>query len=198
MIRLPKFLLPVGVILVLGAFILTAPRTVHAVAAALVEVTNTSSNPVVTQTTGAQATNMVHLHCTFNMYLQSSPCFQVSTNGGLIIQGPGNPYTVPNANYLVITAADVTPQAGGTASCPGFFDAVIGTFNFTGILNLVTSNSPITTHFTYPPPSGIVIAPGTGVTAVGAIFNPTTGQFAGSCSESANDVVNLYGYLTTN
>jgi hypothetical protein len=175
---------------------------VHAVAAALVEVTNTSSNPVVTQTTGAQATNMVHLQCAFNMNNRISPCWQITSTGAVNAQ-PNTPYTVPSPNYLVITAADVAPGVNGgvTINCPGVYYATIGNntngLNPINFLTVTTSNALVTTHFTYPPPSGIVIAPGTNVYGLGFIIIPTTGQRAGSCAGFALDVVDLYGYLTT-
>ncbi len=204
MISLSKSVLAVGgAALATVLLILAAPRTVHAVAAALVEVTNTSSNPVVTQTTGAQATNMVHLQCAFNMNNRMSPCSQITSTGELKGQ-PNTPYTVPSPNYLVITAADVAPGANGgnTINCPGVYYATIGNntngLNPINFLTVTTSNALVTTHFTYPPPSGIVIAPGTGVYGLGFIIIPTTGQFAGSCSGFAFDFVDLYGYLTTN
>jgi hypothetical protein len=201
MIRLPKFLLPVGVVLILGVFILIAPRAVHAIAAALVQVTNTASNPVVTQTTGAQATNMIHLQCVFNMSYKNQACFQITPTGVLSYAGPDIPYMVPNGSYLVITAADVAPYSNGgaTPNCPGQYIATIGNntnpANPINFLTLTTSNNLVTTHFTYPPPSGIVIAPGTGVWALGYVIIPATGQFA-SCGSSTLDVVDLYGYLT--
>jgi hypothetical protein len=49
MFRLPKTALHFGAAaIVAGALLLTAPRAVHAVAAALVQVTNTTANPVPT------------------------------------------------------------------------------------------------------------------------------------------------------
>jgi hypothetical protein len=205
MFRFPKPVLAVGgAALTMVLLTLAAPRTVHAVAAALVEVTNTSSNPVVTQTTGAQAANMIHLQCGFNMDYKDSACFQITSTGVLSYEGPNIPYTVPNGSYLVITAADVAPSSNGgnTPSCPGVYYATIGNntnpANPINFLTVTTSNNLVTTHFTYPPPSGIVIAPGTGVYGLGHIIVPTTGQFAGSCSNFAYDVVDLYGYLTTN
>jgi hypothetical protein len=197
MFRLSKSVLTVGgAALATVLLILAAPRTVQAVAAALVEVTNTSSNPVVTQTTGAQATNMVHLQCEFNMNNKISPCSQVTSTGEFNAY-----YTVPSPNYLVITAADVAPgsNGGNTPSCPGVYYATIGnnTNGYINFLTVTTSNALVTTHFTYPPPSGIVIAPGTNVYGLGFIIIPTTGQRAGSCAGFALDVVDLYGYLTT-
>jgi hypothetical protein len=204
MTRLQKLLLPVGAVVALGLVMLSAPRTVHAVAAALVQITNTASDPVVTQTTGAQAANMIHLNCVFNLvYGRNNPCWQVTSAGMLSYEGPTVPYTVPSGSYLVITAADVfpAPNGGATAACPGVYIATIGNMsnplNPVSFLSLTTSNNPVTTHFTYPPPSGIVIGPNTGVYAEGYILNATTGQFVGNCANSALDVVDLYGYLTT-
>jgi hypothetical protein len=202
--RIPKIFLPVGVVVALGLFILAAPRTVQAVAAALVQITNTAANPVVTQTTGAQATNMLHLNCTFNLvYGRNTPCWQITSSGTVNFEGPNIPYTVPSGSNFVITAVDVypAPNGGGTAACPGVYVASIGNvssvFNPISFLSLTTSNAPVTTHFTYPPPSGIVIGPNTGVYANGNIFNAATGQLVGNCANSSLDVVDLYGYLTT-
>jgi len=64
MIRLSKSVLAVGAVVLAGSLItLMNPKAVHALAAALVQVTNTASNPAVTQSVGAQAGNMVHLTC---------------------------------------------------------------------------------------------------------------------------------------
>jgi hypothetical protein len=203
MARLQKFLLSAGAVLALCLLILAAPRTVQAVAAALVQVTNTASNPVVTQTTGAQATNTLHLNCAFNLVPErNTPCWQI-TSSGTVNADPGIPYTVPAGSNFVITAVDVfpAPNGGGTAACPGVYVASIGNLssplNPISFLSLATSNVSVTTHFTYPPSSGIVIGPSTGVYANGYILNAATGQFAGNCANSSLDVVDLYGYLTT-
>ena len=48
--RISKSVMAVGgVVVAAGLLTLTNPKTVHAVAAALVQVTNTASNPVVAQ-----------------------------------------------------------------------------------------------------------------------------------------------------
>ncbi len=202
--RLSKIFLPVGVVVALGLFILAAPRTVQAVAAALVQITNTAANPVVTQTTGAQATNMLHLNCTFNLvYGQNNPCRQITSSGTFNFEGPNIPYTVPSGSNFVITAVDVFPGpwGGGNAECPGVYVASIVSLSKSpyaiNFLSLATSNAPVTTHFTYPPPSGIVIGPNTGVYASGSIFNAATGQLAGNCAIFSQEDVDLYGYLTT-
>jgi len=205
MARLQKFLLPAGAVLALCLLILAAPRTVHAVAAALVQITNTASNPVITQTTGAQATNAIHLNCAFNMvYGRNNPCWQITSAGEFNFQGPSIPYTVPSGSNFVVTAVDVfpAPYGGGNAQCPGVYVASIVSLSKSpyavNFLSLATSNAPVTTHFTYPPPSGIVIGPNTGVYASGTIFNAATGQgLAGNCATASQEIVDLYGYLTT-
>jgi len=191
LVRSPKVLLPVGLALALGALILAAPRTVQAVAAALVQITNTASNPVVTQTTGAQAANMVHLECTINMSGDPNGCYQVAAKG--VGNPQGGTYTVPSGNYLVITAADVYPDPfeATNPQCPGAYNISVDG------LNLTTSNNPVTTHFTYPPPSGVVFGPGNVIQAQGIILTGPVVEPVVSCQYGTQDQIDLYGYLTT-
>jgi hypothetical protein len=201
MVRSPKFLFPVGLVLALGLFILAAPRTVHAVAAALVQITNTASNPVVTQSIGGQAANIVHLRCDTYMVQSSSVCLPVTSAGILNGQSYPAPYTVPSGNNLVITAIDVYPPPNAGINCSGVYAATIGIINsaeYVNFLSFQTSSDPVTTHFTYPSPSGIVMAPGTGVYSTGNIYNQTTGQLVGNCADSVVDTIDIFGYLTAN
>ena len=182
MVRSPKFLFPVGVVLALGLFILAAPRTVHAVAAALVQITNTASNPAVTQDIGQAASQMVYLSCT-TVYSGALSCQQYVAGGS---EGQGFYYfSVPANRYLVITAADVhSYNTYGTAPCSNpvniSLQTQIGdtTAGRTGWS--VSANAP-TTHFTYPP--GFALAPGT--TILG------NAEPIGCSAE-----LDLYGYLT--
>ena len=183
-----------GTIVAAGLITLMSPKTVHAVAAALVEVTNTSSNPVVTQTTGAQAANMVHVKCVFtNGNNRITPCTSYITSAGVFESS----YTVPSGNYLVITAADVLPVQGDIAECPGnYFAAIVSNVpSSEALLGFSTSDNPVTNHFAYPPPSGVVIPPGTVLSAGGAISNTNTGLVSSNCT--ALELIDLYGYLTT-
>jgi hypothetical protein len=91
MIHISKSVLAVGgVVLAGGVITLLTPRTVHALVAALVQVTNTASNPVVTQS--VEQINPVQVFC------EVGPC----KDGG------GNVYVVPSAFNLVVTAIDLT------------------------------------------------------------------------------------------
>ena len=88
-----------------GVLMLAMPRGAHAVAAALVQVTNTAGNPAVTQDTSKSASQLVTLgggRVIFNSY-------------GAVQLGqalPGSPenstgYTVPLGTNLVITGMEV-------------------------------------------------------------------------------------------
>jgi hypothetical protein len=91
MIRPSKSVLAaVGMVLAVGFIIFTNPRAVHAVAAALVQVTNTASNPVVTQS--VEQINQVQVFCGVG------PCKDSS----------GNVYVIPSNFNLVVTAIDLT------------------------------------------------------------------------------------------
>src|SRR5580698_8665857 len=103
MIRLSKSVLAVGGVVLAGGLIAVMnPRAVAAVTAALVQVTNTASNPVVTQSVGAQAGNMVHLSCFFVLNQVTTSCSQVSADGKTTAG-----YTVPEGELLVISAVDL-------------------------------------------------------------------------------------------
>jgi hypothetical protein len=65
MFRLPKSVLSFGAVaLVACGLTLAVPRTAHAVAAALVQVTNTSANPVLIQSVDAPGRNIYQSTCT--------------------------------------------------------------------------------------------------------------------------------------
>ena len=176
MIRLSKSVLAVGAVVLAGSLItLMNPKTVHALAAALVQVTNTASNPAVTQSVGAQAGNMVHLTCEVVFSAGGNTCLRVAADGS------ASSFTVPAGESLVITAIDVLPEDFNV--CHENYTLFLGTPNFGGVfLHVTTTNATLTSHFIYP--SGLVI--GEGIT-------PTLGG-DGSCSDSES--VNMYGYLT--
>jgi hypothetical protein len=156
--------------LVLGVLILAAPRAAHAIAATLVQVTNTASNPAVTQDVSRQVAQIVSLGTT-TIGGQPSQFLNFLSNGTYV-----NGYTVPANQYLVITSADVTGQG-----CAGLSIALAIT-NYTLAYWVVSGVN--STHFDYP--SGIVVPPGT--TPLEAVYGPTT------CSGS----LTLHGYLTSN
>lgn len=180
MIRISRSVLAVGAtLLAAGLITFTNPKAVHAVAAALVQVTNTAANPVVTQSVGPQAGNMVHLTCELaNAPGHTTFCFSVSPAG---VEDPAS-YTVPAGQSLVITAADLTPAV---ANCPSFTFLLLSTDGLQTIFRATTLNSIATTHFTYP--SGVVVASGT--TPLAAVTTP-------SCNAMSLADSDFYGYLT--
>ena len=134
-----------GTIVAAGLITLMNPKTVHAVAAALVQVTNTASNPVVTQSTTQQAAQIVQLTCTGD----GSSCTDVS----------GNAFGVPLGKSFVLTSIDITASllpsnflcttsSNASLIWETEFAGVGGTYSW-----VVPANSG-TVHLTYP--SGLV------------------------------------------
>jgi hypothetical protein len=88
-----------GVVLTAALIGFTNPKAVHAVTAALVQVTNTASNPVVSSEVSLAPAQIVELACT-----TGAECFQVQPGGGVTsISG----YVVPAGKTLVITDIDI-------------------------------------------------------------------------------------------
>jgi hypothetical protein len=182
-VRSPKFLLPVGLVLALGALILAAPRTVQAVAAALVQITNTASNPVVTQNIGQQAAQLIHIACYYNgggFCVVSNP--EMSSN---------QPFTVPANHSLVVTAVDITPGQD-------FIEPACTLFHLDGLYNQNQSgpgyiqqwslSNSTSLHLAYP--SGIAFPAGAEIVATTSVFGTM-----GNCGV-VRDQFDLYGYLT--
>jgi hypothetical protein len=172
MIRLPKSILSFGAVALLaGVITLAVPRAAHAVAAALVQVTNTVS----TQDTYRQANQLFHL----TGDVSSDTPVALS----LVI-----PTTLPTASSLVITAIDIAPQGG---SANGYTVIVFGPGNGMSWSLPAQPNSAqlSTVHFSYP--SGIVMAPGA---APSLQVESSTG--GGSFGTSVK--VDLFGYFTNN
>jgi hypothetical protein len=165
------------------------PKTVHAVAAALVEVTNTASNPVVTQSVGQQAGQTIHLVCNAGASSSSGSCYSY-VNG---VQS-STPYAVPDNQSVVITAVDVYTfeanfeTANGYPQCnAGREDALLmNGFEAAAVWEIANSSSP--THFTYP--SGVAFPPSSTLVPTFKHYNSALDS---TCGE---DQLILYGYLT--
>jgi hypothetical protein len=176
MFRLPKFAAPLaGIALAAATLTVSTPREAHAVAAALVQLTNTIANPGVTQDVSKQAGQMVALSC-----LAASVQFTLAA----CFPNPGNSeqYTTPANQSLVITSVDIFTVTSGT------YDFQIAAVPQGGPLSSVSffgawagSSVNSTQHLTYP--QGLVIPPHSLV----EIINAGTG---------GSPQVNLYGYLT--
>jgi hypothetical protein len=165
-----------GVIVAAGLIAFTNPKTVHAVAAALVEVTNTASNPVVTQSTSQQATQLVQLSCN----IATSP--DARGNGSALC---GN---VPSNQSLVVTAVDIALRndldfcvTGGTYA-ESLQVAGSSSVAYTWTLSFNGATFGPTTHFIYP--SGIAFPPNSTLDAVES----------GGCPANFE----ITGYLTNN
>jgi hypothetical protein len=192
MLRSPKSALPVATLFAVGLLMLSAPRTVRAVAAALVQVTNTSANPVVTQGIGQQASQQIQLYCVQAGYDPSTQygsgnCALLSPEKG--IEG-NTAYVVPKDQSLVITAVDISPANG----CPaGNYEAAIDatvpstSYPIPQRWTFGVGSAPqpqglsATVHFTYP--SGLSFAPQSTLLSI-ATLCPYT--------------IRMFGYLTAN
>jgi len=179
MMKPPKSILSFGAgVLTLGVLILAAPRAAHALAATLVQVTNTSANPAVTQNVPSQASQLVSLYSSAGLLdkIGSSNYF------AFVLIGTFDQYTVPPNQSLVITDIDTYPdgctgsevfQLNVNASLPGSVGQNLVNLNLQG---------PVTPHLQYR--SGIVFPPGS-----------VPGMQVAGCQQTA---VYLHGYLTSN
>ena len=174
MFRLVKTLSSYGAAAVtvaaVGVIMLATPRAAHAIAATLVQVTNTASNPAIAQSPNTQASQLVHL---FAGYVQSGTSPSLASNP-LSTNFFNIPFTVPANQSLVVTSVDITPTCSSTFAV-SLFGLSEKTWNVTG---------PNTAHFEYP--SGFVIGPG--------ITPSAFVQFGTSCIASFD----VNGYLTSN
>jgi hypothetical protein len=139
MIRNSKSIFSFGALcLAAGVLILAVPRTAHAVAAALVQVTNAAASPANTEDTSRQASQLVHLSFNPNNSFPDN-CVQILPNG------VREPFTVPQGQNLVITAVDFNLNESVSLVSVG----LTGQQVFWSVPGMGT------THLAYP--SGIVI-----------------------------------------
>jgi hypothetical protein len=169
MFRLPKQIFSLGAgALALGVLMLAAPRAAHAIAAALVQVTNTTANPAITQSTATQASQVINLGSQGNSSLTFTQTFHEA------IPPFSTPYLTPAAQSLVITDIDISGSACGAGAA---FEI---TSPATTPIYWYIPPGTTTNHFSYR--SGLVIPPSTGL----------EGQ------TNCNIVVLATGYLTAN
>ncbi len=175
-----------GVMLAAVVIGFTNPKAVHAVTAALVQVTNTASNPVVTQSTDHQPAQILDLQCASN----NSPCYAISSTTDNF-NGASSPFQVPAGKSFVVTAVDITalPTTPQCSNSRTFYvmSALNGTeTNFSRWW--ITPNQNY--HFAYP--TGIVFASGSYL----YIEDFDTGCYAPQLGYY--DAVFMQGYLTNN
>jgi hypothetical protein len=185
--RLRKVLLLLGVAAVVLVVSIAGPKTVHAIAATLVQMTNNATNPVGTQDASTTASQIIELHC-----VQASGCKQVFPDG--TTTAPGSVYLVPAGKSFVITAVDILPFPATNQGFPVFANlytipAIPGPTQLNNRATWAIS-STLSTVFNFPA-SGIVCGP---QTFPEVIFNFVNNSTLGLDNFSAN----LYGYLTAN
>ena len=151
------------------------------------QVSNTASNPVVTQGIGKQATQIVELTCGFTL-VPKAPENLCSLENGDGSSGGTTYYTVPSGQSLVIDSVDITNniQLGKPCTSSAFVELSVENSATSQLLTREAWLLPAgtgTAHYVYP--SGIVLPGGTEVHGVSSIFS--------SCSVGAQ----LHGYLTT-
>jgi len=167
-----------ALVLAASAITLLAPQAAHALAATLVQVTNTVANPAITQGTDKQAGQLLELYC-IGLAAPGGNCYQ---------DIPGNydqPYT-PGTQSFVITGVDLIPgtDIGPTACGSAASTTTVFLVESGYVRRTWTMSGPNMAHFSYP--SGFVTAPG------GTFTSITEG--AGSCPIYAF----FNGYLTAN
>jgi hypothetical protein len=178
MFRTPKPVLSCGAVAVpMGILMLAAPRAAHAVAATLVQVTNTAANPAITQSAPTQAAQLVNLAINVGGSFSPVNLFALAPDGTSSLG-----YTVPSGQYLVITGADIgistfSPPTGVCAAQSWSSAELLagGIYKHDW-----TVTSVATAHFDYP--SGLPIGPG------------LTVQVLTACGAN----IELQGYLTSN
>lgn len=188
--RISKSVMAVGGVVLAGMLIgVTNPKAVHAaVTALLVQVTNTASNPVVTQSVGQQAANAVVLACYPSTGLSEGVCQSQSADAAL-------QYTVPANESLVITAVNINTEVplgntiAGKYQCSASRQDMIY-LNNKKVLGWQIVNTTSQTDFTYP--SGVVAGPSSTVLPSEVWYG---GDLASTCGA---DIIYLYGYLTAN
>jgi hypothetical protein len=176
-----RFVQVAAALAVVATLALVTPRAAHAFAAALVQVSNTTESPAITQSAGSQASQLVLLSA--NVLPNSTANFYSTGSGNI----PFNSYTVSSTQSLVVTAVDITPSVGCTT---GSYHFVLLGNNILDPAMMWTLSAPNTGH--YPYPSGIVFVSNSQPQI--SLSHASTNS--GDCANAAE--VNLLGYLTYN
>lgn len=167
----------VGCALVFAAvLVLAIPREVHAVAAALVQVTNTSANPAVTEDISREASQIVHLTTLGKAYVANASMTQLHQYipGGTI--GPG--YVVPAGQNLVITSIEASVFTAGENYLNLYDSTTSGQREYWYMPNVGLTQLQFPSGFVYPAGSSVYVY----------IGGQGTTQMA----------VDVHGYLTAN
>ena len=145
-----------------AAILLTlgAPRAAYAVAASLVQVTNTASSPVIAQGIGNQAAQIVQIECGDLPGTQTnSHCFPMPASG--VVPPDVGGYRLPTGQTLVVTSVDILSGAAAGSPCMSSALVSVVTSGSSYIMTLVRKSWIVpsgagTAHYVYP--SGILVA----------------------------------------
>lgn len=152
-----------------------APKATRGIAAALVQVTNTATNPVQNQDITTSASQLLTLICRFGTNGVGN-CFPPGTNS--------TPYTVPDSQNLVITEVEIITPGGGSVA--RFSIATSGGQGW------AVANDGTTHAFQFPR-GGVVVLGGEGFS--GTVSSSVDGAASFVAAEIG---VIMHGYLTTN
>jgi hypothetical protein len=164
MLRISKTTLSWGGVAIAAIlFTLAVPRAAHAVVAALVQVTNTASSPVVAQGIGNQAAQIVEIECGYEPGTTVSFGCSAVPATGLMFPFQGR-YTVPEGETLVVTSVDILSGSAAGSPCMSPAFGQLGVVEGPGLPTPTIRKSWIvpsgagTAHYVYP--SGILFASG--------------------------------------
>jgi hypothetical protein len=108
--EISRAVMAVGGVALAAAIGFTNPKSVQAVTAALVQVANTASNPVMSSEISRTAAQTICLYSGLDDAGERTP-FQAMIPGGGLESGA---YVVPDGENLVITEIDIETGLGGT------------------------------------------------------------------------------------
>lgn len=104
---------------------LAVPRAAHAVVAALVQVTNTASRPLISQGIGNQAAQIVQIECGYLPDTQTLEGCNLIPATRIFPSPAPNIYTVPNGQTLVVTSVDILSGSAAGSPCMSAFAYVV-------------------------------------------------------------------------
>ena len=164
------------------ALILAAPRAVHAVAAALVQVTNTVSVPAITQPVASLGSQQVTLECPVNAQSNANPieCLRLGVGGSSAQESWAPP------SEFVITSVMITAPTGGGTTLVALSTLAFGLA--TGVQWIVPGDG---LSHSFQTPQGLAWPGG----------SPLTFYFTNSGNSNGNNAgpfAYVFGYLTSN
>ena len=180
--RLHRFFIVAAIVVVAAFFYsLAVPTAVHALAAALVQVTNTVDSPAIVQSPPQLASQLASMGVGFNGYGSSyskQNLYQVFADGTI-----GGYYKVPAGQSLVVTSVFVSPDPSYSTSNIEVMLIRDGTPSGSYGYWMVSPTTLTEIH-----PTGVVIGPG---------YTPMISVKARD-NKGFNVGISVQGYLTAN